>query len=231
MQFGVAGSPLRLYTVIHRYEHLIHRVFHSSKRYLQRNFLAFPQIERAITLTTIFFTNHEMMNWVREILSHYNLADEFSDQELLLCWDEIVGPQLARMTRATRFSNGTLIVEVASSAVSQELDLLKQRYIDLLNERMKRDVLQRVRFVPGHFPAPRSIRVSDAEDVADDQLALSGIDDAQLRDSFGSLYRTQRRRERAMLRAGARRCPRCGVVFFGNDGICPGCQFDEIDGK
>jgi len=172
-----------------------------------------------------------MKNWVREILGHYNLADEFSNQRILVFWDEVVGPQLVRMTRATRFSNGTLVVEVASSAVSQELDLLKQRYIDLLNERMKNDILQRIRFVPGHFSRSRIIDMPDKEDLADDQLVLSGIDDAQLRDSFESLYHTQRRRERAMLRAGARRCPRCGVVFFGNDEICPGCQFDEIDAK
>ena len=172
-----------------------------------------------------------MKNWVSQILGHYNLADEFSSQRILLFWDEVVGPQLSRMTRAFRFSNGTLVVEVASSAVSQELDLLKQRYIDLLNERMQDDVLQRIRFVPGHFSRPRTIRMTDEEDVMDAQLVLSGIDDAQLRDSFGSLYHTQRRRERAMLKAGARRCPRCGVVFFGNDEICPGCQFDEIDAK
>ena len=231
MQFWAAGSPLRLSTVFHRYAHLIHRVFHSSKRHLQEKFLAFPQIERTTTVTTVFFINDEMMNWVREILSHYNLENEFSDQQVLLFWSDIVGPQLARMTRATRFSNGTLTVEVASSAVSQELNLLKQRYIDLLNERMEREVLQRIRFVPGHFPRPHIMRVTDAEDTTDDELALSDIGDVHLRESFASLYRTQRQRERAMMRAGARHCPRCGVVFFGNDEICPGCQFDEIDDK
>jgi len=172
-----------------------------------------------------------MKNWVKEILSHYNLDNEFSDQQALLFWNDVVGPQLARMTRATRFSNGTLTVEVASSAVSQELNLLKQRYIDLLNERMEREVLQRIRFLPGHFPRPRVMPVTDTEDTANDELSLSDIADAHLRESFASLYQTQRKRERAMLRAGARRCPRCGVVFFGNDKICPGCQFDEIDDK
>lgn len=171
------------------------------------------------------------MNWVREILKHYNLDGEFSDQEVLLFWDEIVGPQLAHMTRATRLSNGTLTVEVSSSAVSQELDLLKQRYIDLLNERMGREVLQRIHFVPGHFPPRYSVRDNNVENLIDDELSLPGIADAHLRKAFSSLYRTQRKRERAMLRAGAHRCPRCGVVFFGEDEICPGCQFDEIDDK
>ncbi|HDL84915.1 MAG TPA: DUF721 domain-containing protein [Candidatus Acetothermia bacterium] len=194
-------------------------------------FFVFPQIERATTLTTIFFVYNEIMNWVREILKHYNLDEEFSDQQVLLFWNDVVGSQLARMTRATRLSNGTLTVEVASPIVSQELNLLKQNYIDLLNERMGRDVLQRIRFVPGRFPRPPIPLVTAESDPSVGNLALSGIDDAHLRDSFNSLYRTQRRREHAMLKAGARRCPRCGVVFFGNEEICPGCQFDEIADK
>ena len=232
MQFRAAGSPLRLCTVFHRYKHLIHRVFHSGKHYLQPKSTAFPQSGRTNTTTTIFFIKDQMMNWVKDILGHYNLDDEFSDQQILLLWDEIVGPRLSHMARATRFSHGTLIVEVSSAVVSQELSLLRQRYIDLLNERMERPILQRIRFVPGHFPHSRSVQIPDVEDnTVDDDLALSDIDDAQLRTSFGSLYRTLRRRERAMLRAGARRCPRCGVVFFGDTEICPGCQFDEIDDK
>lgn len=231
MQFLVSCSPLRLSTVFHRYAHLIHRVFHSIKDHLQRRFLAFPQIERVTTRTTIFFVYNEMMNWVRDILKNYNLDKEFSDQQVLLLWSGVIGEQLARMTRATRLSRGTLTVEVASPIVSQELNLLKQNYIDLLNEQMGRVVLERIRFVPGRFPRPRVPLVSEEDDTSDSDLLLPGIDDVRLRDSFNSLYRTQRRRERAMLKAGAHRCPRCGVVFFGNNDICPGCQFDEIADK
>ncbi len=231
MEFLLSCSPPRLSTVFHRYAHLIHRVFHSIKGHLQRRFLAFPQIERVTTRTTIFFVYNEMMNWVREILKNYNLDKEFSDQQVLLLWSGVIGEQLARMTRATRLSKGTLTVEVASPIVSQELNLLKQNYIDLLNEQMGRVVLQRIRFVPGRFSRPRVPLVSEEGDTSDSDLLLPGIDDVRLRDSFKSLYRTQQRRERAMLKAGAHRCPRCGVVFFGNEDICPGCQFDEIADK
>ena len=144
---------------------------------------------------------------------------------------DIVGEHLAHMTRATRLSNGTLTVEVSSPIVSQELNLLKENYIALLNERMGRVIVQRIRFVPGKFPRPRIPLVSAEDNLPVDDLFLTDIDDAHLRDSFNSLYKTQRRRETAMLKAGAHRCERCGVVFFGNDKICPGCQFDEIADK
>ncbi|MCD6495234.1 DUF721 domain-containing protein [Candidatus Bipolaricaulota bacterium] len=172
-----------------------------------------------------------MMNWVRKILKNYNLEKEFLDQQVLLFWSDIVGEHLAQMTRATRLSNGTLTVEVSSPIVSQELNLLKENYIALLNERMARVIVQRIRFVPGKFPRPRIPLVSAEDNLPVDDLFLTDIDDAHLRDSFNSLYKTQRRRETAMLKAGAHRCERCGVVFFGNDKICPGCQFDEIADK
>ena len=203
-------------------------VIHRLKRQVQRNFVTFPQIKPSIALTTIFLLYNELMNWINEILKNYNLDKEFADQQALLFWADIVGEQLARMTRAMRLSNGTLTVEVSSPIISQELNLLKQNYITLLNERMGRIVLQRIRFVPGRFPRPRIPLVSDDDDLAVGDLSLNDIDDAHLRASFNSLYKTQLRREQAMLKAGAHRCTRCGVVFFGEGKICPGCQFDEI---
>ncbi len=172
-----------------------------------------------------------MKDWVSDILAHYNLGEEFSDQQVLILWERLVGEQLARMTRTVRFSAGTLTVEVASAAVSQELNLLKQRYIDLLNEEMGRQVVERIRFIPGRFPRARRASSEDIEDSSEEEISLPEIEDEHLRSSFADLYRTQRRREHAMLKAGARRCPRCGVVFFGEGEICPGCQFDEIADK
>jgi len=228
VQFSITDTPLRLSTVFHRYAHLIHKLFHKVKRNSQRRFATSPQVEASTTVTTIFLIYNQKMNWVREILKTYNLDEEFEDQQVLLFWSDVVGKQLSRVTRAARLSKGTLTVEVSSPIVSQELNLLKQNYINLLNERMEREVVQRIRFVPGRFPPPRMPLVSKDDDPTEDDLPLVGVDDGHLRDLFRSLYRTQRRRERAMLNAGAHRCPRCGVVFFGNEKICPGCQFDEI---
>jgi len=169
-----------------------------------------------------------MKDWVSAIFKRYNLEEEFSDQLALVLWPEVVGPQLSRMTRAVMLVNGKLTVETISSTVSQELDLLQQRYIDELNARMEREVVKRIRFVPGRFRIPRTVK-HDLDDVFDETVPDMDIDDPQLREDFISLYRAQTERERAMLEAGARRCPRCGVVFFGDSEICPGCQFDEID--
>ncbi len=170
-----------------------------------------------------------MMDWIREILARYNLADSYDDQLALLLWSKVAGPRIARITRATLLSHGTLTVEVASSTVGQELSLLQQQYIDRLNERMEREVVSRIKFVPGRFSAaPPTITLDD--DIADEEATrFFDIEDHKLQEAFSSLYKTQKRRERALLKAGARRCSRCGVVFFGSTDICPGCQFDEID--
>jgi predicted Zn-ribbon and HTH transcriptional regulator len=172
----------------------------------------------------------EMKNWVSEILKLYNLDKQFADQQVLLVWSEIVGTNLAKLTRAIRFSHGTLTVETSSNTVSQELSLMEKRYVMLLNQRMERQLVLKIRFVPGNFSS-RKIAGPDKPEgsVNEDELALSDLDDPHLRDSFAHLYKTQRRREEAMLKAGAHRCPRCGVVFFGEEKLCPGCRYDQID--
>lgn len=171
-----------------------------------------------------------MKSWVRHIFELYNLEKEFADQQVLLLWSKVVGSKLARFARAVRFSNGTLTVETASNAVSHELNLMAKLYITLLNERMNREVVRKIRFMPGSFPPRKIVNSNDLKESAiEDELPPLDTDDPHLRDSFTSLYRTQRRREEAMLRAGAHRCTRCGVVFFGQDEICPGCRYDQID--
>lgn len=170
-----------------------------------------------------------MMDWIRDILARHNLGDEYSNQLALIVWDEVAGPQIARITRATLLSHGTLTVEVASSTIGQELSLLQQRYIDEINERMKEPVVTRIRFIPGRFPLPPAKIVIEDNGSDEGPVPDLAIQDQRLRDAFSSLYKTHRRRERALLKAGARRCTRCGVAFFGPTAICPGCQFDEID--
>ena len=92
------------------------------------------------------------MNWVDELLGRYNLATEYQTQRVLLLWETIVGPRIAKLSRAERISRGTLWVSVASPTVSQELSFLKSQYITRLNTSAGEDIIHQIRFVPGQFP-------------------------------------------------------------------------------
>jgi predicted Zn-ribbon and HTH transcriptional regulator len=171
------------------------------------------------------------MDWVREILKKYNLDEAFDRQQVLLLWEEMIGPNLSLLTHALRFSRGTLWVETASPALAHELSFLKERYIAKLNEYFDEPILREIRFVPGHFartPLRKKVFLPP-EERASAHTLFSHLPDSHLSHSFERLYLTQRRREEALLAAGGRRCPRCGVVFCSPGKICPGCLFDEIE--
>ncbi len=169
------------------------------------------------------------MNWVTEVLRRYNLGEKFSAQQPLLLWPEIGGPQIARITKPIRFTDGILTVAVNSAAARQELFLLREQYIARLNQAVGAAVVREIRFIPGRIPLPRRIPhpPHDPQLPADAAHMFAGVPDPQLQRSFTRLYVTLRQREAALLAAGAKRCVRCGVVFFGDGDLCPGCRFDH----
>ena len=61
-------------------------------------------------------------------------------------WAEIVGPRIARRTRAVGFHEGVLQVEVEGSAWAYELEFLKRRFLKELQKRLGAHVRE-VRFM------------------------------------------------------------------------------------
>jgi len=172
------------------------------------------------------------MNWVKEVLRRYNLAEEFERQRVIALWPEVVGTQIARLTEAVEFRSGRLTVKVSSPSVAQELALLRGNYIARLNERCGEQLVEEIKFVPGRFSAPREVPPVKLPPQARDEARdlFKAISDRKLRRSFERLYLTLRRREESLLAAGGKRCSRCGAVFLGEGDLCPGCRFDPVAG-
>jgi predicted nucleic acid-binding Zn ribbon protein len=61
-------------------------------------------------------------------------------------WAEIVGPRIARRTRAVGFHSGILQIEVEGSAWAYELEFLKRRFLKELQSRLGSHVRE-LRFV------------------------------------------------------------------------------------
>ena len=62
-------------------------------------------------------------------------------------WPEIVGDQVARVTRARSVDGSTLIVEVRNSAWLMELNMLKGDIIGRANERLDDVSIEKIVFV------------------------------------------------------------------------------------
>lgn len=74
-------------------------------------------------------------------------------------WAQIVGPRMARHTRAIACRDGTLHVEVEGSAWMHELGFLKRDLIKSINRQLGGTHVRDVRFV---VPRGRSTRRHDA---------------------------------------------------------------------
>jgi predicted nucleic acid-binding Zn ribbon protein len=66
---------------------------------------------------------------------------------ILALWPEIVGEQLARVTRVKGLDDDALFVEVRSSAWLMELSMMKDDFLERVNARLGEDALERIVFV------------------------------------------------------------------------------------
>ena len=75
------------------------------------------------------------------------LSRRINDAEALLIWEEVVGEQIAGVSRAVALENGRLTVEVTHPVWRVELAHLSEEIIGRLNERLGRRAVRRIRFV------------------------------------------------------------------------------------
>ncbi|MCG5055707.1 MAG: DUF721 domain-containing protein [Myxococcales bacterium] len=83
-----------------------------------------------------------------EVVQRMGGAGRGVEQRVFMAYDKAAGPLLARQSRPERLKDGTLIVRLESSALAQELSLLKRTLMERmsveLGETLVRDVRTRV---------------------------------------------------------------------------------------
>ncbi len=70
---------------------------------------------------------------LKRVLKRRGLHKQMEYQKVIDDWPRLVGPGVARVTRARSVANGVLIVEVASSAWAMELNMRKRQIMARLN--------------------------------------------------------------------------------------------------
>jgi len=84
---------------------------------------------------------------VHRFLAASGLAQRRKDAAVYAAWDDAVGPDLATKARATSFKQGQLVVEVASSALLQELvGFTGEGFKARANTLLERPLIRRVTF-------------------------------------------------------------------------------------
>lgn len=80
------------------------------------------------------------------VLRDLGLQKRFSERRLVERWPDVVGPELARRARATRFDKGTLFVHVDHGAWMQELHFMEKDLVRKLRAACPDVDLVRIRF-------------------------------------------------------------------------------------
>ena len=80
------------------------------------------------------------------VLDRHGVRDQVRRMEVLELWPEIVGEDLAKVTRARAVEDKALFVEVRSSAWLMELNMMKRDFLARVNERVEDAPFERVVF-------------------------------------------------------------------------------------
>ncbi|MEB3220500.1 MAG: DUF721 domain-containing protein [Candidatus Sericytochromatia bacterium] len=78
-----------------------------------------------------------------------DMAQRRKESLAMACWPEVVGEATATRSRPLHVNRGVMVVKVASAAWSQQLNLLKARYLEAIAQRVGPEVIQDLRWRVG----------------------------------------------------------------------------------
>lgn len=87
-------------------------------------------------------------SFMDKILAGFGLNHNLGGWRAVIHWNEIVGEQMAKHSRALRFSDGTLLVSVEESVWRQEMSLNSDRILREIHEKLPGGkAVKRIQFV------------------------------------------------------------------------------------
>lgn len=162
------------------------------------------------------------------VFSKNKLARGARKARPLVAWAEVVGPQLARTTRAVRVQDGVMVVETQDAVAANYLTMQRTRYLELLRAALGAEAPDDLRFQMGAFESPRPPRIerqppplSRSEREQAEFLAQDASEELRpwVRAAAEALIRARHERERR----GFKPCEICGVLTD-RPGPCGSCR-------
>ncbi|WP_298781703.1 DUF721 domain-containing protein [uncultured Polaribacter sp.] len=84
-----------------------------------------------------------MQNFIKE----NNLSNGMQKIKVEETWVDMMGPGVATHTRSVKLRNKTLIIELTSSVLREELSYGKDKIIKMMNEEMGTDLISKIMLV------------------------------------------------------------------------------------
>lgn len=157
-------------------------------------------------------STHSMRGLVGETLAKRGLKLGVGRARSVLLWPGVVGPELARLTRARNQHGGTLFIEARDSAQAHHLTMQRHHVLARLQQAMGDESVTELRFVVGTLPTEKAVVVQDLLPPPDRDRAEQLVQDVP-----EGLREVARRAAEAITRArkwremqGYSPCPVCG---------------------
>jgi predicted nucleic acid-binding Zn ribbon protein len=83
---------------------------------------------------------------IARVLDQFGLSQKVRQYNVVDCWAQVVGEQIAKVTVAEKIADGKLYVTVANPVWRNELVFLKKDLIAKLNHAMAQDVVHDIVF-------------------------------------------------------------------------------------
>ena len=84
---------------------------------------------------------------IRQFLQMNGLEKPFLEHKLVQKWPELMGPLVQKYTGKISIQNGTLLVQITSAALRQELFIARKELIKKLNNEMNAEVITDIRLL------------------------------------------------------------------------------------
>jgi hypothetical protein len=149
---------------------------------------------------------------------------------VLMLWEKVVGPDIAKNTMANFVRGGVLFVTARNSMWANQLSFLRSSLIKKLNNELGEDLIRDIRFQTGFVEdISREIeRDMDVEIIPETyqevgQLVAS-LSDKDVSSAFASLYVSHKGADERKKRRGWKRCRFCSALYQDHRDLCPICN-------
>ncbi len=95
----------------------------------------------------MYSNEHTLHDLLKKAYHRLDMDDTVTEMEVKRAYERVVGDLISRLTRSVRFDHGTLIVQVASAALRQELWHRRESLAGRINEGVGAQVVKKIVFM------------------------------------------------------------------------------------
>ncbi len=145
---------------------------------------------------------------LKQVLGDKGMDDRLNRYQAWLIWDKVVGEQIANRARPLRFRQGILEVQVDHPVWMQQLQMLKPKIIEKLNQQIpnagiedlylrkaSKPIVRQKQLEP-EAPKWQQIELTD-EDMAQIEKLLEPLADGELKVEMRRLFMLQKRLDKS----------------------------------